>query len=280
VRRTVIALALLTLVPLAACGDDGSAAGDEADGTGGEVETTPMVFGDGAEVLLRLHTGGGFVPMIFVQREVPSFLLFDDGRLVRHTDDGAEVVPEFQEVQLDETETAELLDTAVEVIDGPDVGAPLVTDLPTMTIEATADDGETRALSMYAPGIEDGLTMSEREARDAVDQLVLALDSAGGTTASAYVPEEWLALTVFSGIEPGGIARWPLDPGRMADGRASNVCTRLTQDEFDEVAEALEDGRYEGVVASRNGSAEIALRPVLTGDESCNLGEYDEFVER
>ncbi len=277
-RRTVTALALLALVPLAACGDDGGGrATDEPDQ---EVETTPIVFGDGDEVLLRIQTGGGFVPVIFVQREVPTFLLFDDGRLVRHTNDVSEVVPEFQEVQLDETETAELLATATAVVDGPDVGDPPVTDLPTMTIEVTPDGGETRTLSVYAPGFEDGLSMSERQARDAVDQLVLDLESAGGTTASRFVPEEWLALTMFSGIEPGGIAPWPLAPDRMAGDGTPNVCTRLTQDEFDQVAEALEDGRYEGMVANSNGTAEIALRPVLTGAESCNLGEYDEFVER
>lgn len=42
----------------------------------------------------------------------------------------------------------------------------------------------------------------------------------------------------------------------------------------------LNDAGYEGYVVSVNGSDEIALRPVLTGDETCNLGEFDQFVER
>jgi len=33
-------------------------------------------------------------------------------------------------------------------------------------------------------------------------------------------------------------------------------------------------------VDSRTTVAEIALRPVLTGEETCNLGEFDDFVER
>jgi hypothetical protein len=66
----------------------------------------------------------------------------------------------------------------------------------------------------------------------------------------------------------------------MASDDAPDVCTRLTQAELLELAAALEDGAEEGMVASANGSAELALRPVLTGDETCNLGEHDQFVER
>jgi hypothetical protein len=217
--------------------------------------------------------------VIFAQREVPDVLLFDDGRLVRHRDDGSEVVPEFEEVRLDEAGAAELLASAAAVVGGPDVGDPMVTDLPTMTIDLAHGDG-TRTLAVYAPGFEDGLSEEQRAARDAVDQLVDDLDRAGGTDAGPFVPEEWLALTMFSGIEPGGIAPWPLDPERMASDDAPDVCTRLTQAELLELAAALEDGAEEGMVASANGSAELALRPVLTGDETCNLGEHDQFVER
>lgn len=275
-RRILLVLLPLALAPLVGCGGGGTTGGDEEPG---EIETTPMVFGDGEEVLLRIQTGGGFVPVIFAQREVPDVLLFDDGRLVRHRGDGSEVVPEFEEVQLDEAETAELLASAAAVVGGPDVGNPAVTDLPTMTIDL-ADDGGTRTLAIYAPGFEDGLSQEQRAARAAADQLVEDLDRAGGTDAGQFVPDEWLALTMFSGIEPGGIAPWPLEPERMASDDTPDVCTRLTRDELLELAAALEDGTEEGMVASANGSAELALRPVLTGDESCNLGEHDQFVER
>jgi hypothetical protein len=264
-------------VGLAACGDDGDDGVDSGTIDGAQVASTPLTFGDGNEIWLRVETGGGFVPLIVVQRQTPSILLFDDGRLVRSVGDPDDVVPTFESAQLDEAATAELLDEMAAVVDGPDVGSPPVTDLPTRTIEVTVD-GETRSLDLYAPGFEDGLSPGQVDARHAVDDALA--DAAAVGDAEPYVPDEWLALTTFSGIEPGGMAPWPLAPRRMAGAGTDNVCTRLTRDEFDQVATALNDAGYRGYVVSDNGSAEIALRPVLTGDETCNLGEFDQFVER
>ena len=271
-------LLVLPLLVLAACGDDAGDDGEEAGGN--EVETTPLTFGDGSEVWLRVETGGGFVPMIYNLRQTPQLLLFDDGRLVRRVvdEDIDQIVPEFVEVQLDESATADLLDQFAAVVDGPAVGDPPVTDLPTTTIEVTTD-GDARELGIYALDWTDGLTDDERAARQAaMDAIGAAFDLDGG---EPYVPEEWLVLTVFSGIEPGGITPWPLDADRIAGGGASNVCTRLDPDEFQEVADALDrTSGYEGMFIGPNGSVEVALRPVLTGDEQCNLSDADQFVER
>lgn len=274
--RRITAL-LIALLLLAACGDDGG--GGEAGDTTNEVRTTPLTFGDGDEVWLRVDTGGGFVPLIVNQRQVPDVLLFDDGRLVRLTTDPGAVVPEFEVVRLDETQTAALLDAAGAVIDGPEVGFPDVTDLATTTITLSAES-QDGALEVYALGFDDEqLAVDERAARAAVATLLHDLAAAGD--ADPYVPEEWLALTTAT-LEAADVVDsepWPLDPDRAASADTPAVCTRLTGDEVEQVRTVLLDGESE-LVDTGSTVVEIALRPVLTGEESCNLGEFDDFVER
>jgi hypothetical protein len=229
--RRLVPLALVLALLLAACGDD-SEGDDDAEDSGSAVETTPLTFGDGDEVWLRVETGGGFVPMIYNLRQTPTLLLFDDGRLLRRVDDGSGVVPEFEEVQLDEAGTAELLDDFAAVVDGPPVGDPPVTDLATTTIEVTTD-GDTRELAIYALDWTDGLSDDEVAARQAaIDAIQSAQDLDGG---EPYVPEEWLAIDATT------------DPG---------TCTR--QGELGDVA--------------GDPTLEIAYVPVLTGEEQCPDG--------
>ena len=280
-RRVLALVVVPLLVVLASCGDD-DGGGGSAEG-GGEVRTTPIEFGEGDEVLLRVRTGGGFVPQIFNLREVPSLLLFDDGRLVRlvdNDDDG--VLPQFESVQLDEAATAQLLDDFAAVVDGPDPGDPLVTDLPTTTIEVTTD-GDTRDLAIYALSFEDeSLSDAEQGAREAATEAIddaFALD--GG---EPYVPEEWLVLTTAIGSDVGGATdpqAWPLEPERRAGLEQSAVCTRVTGEDRDLVLEALDDADAYVLVGEGRDLAEIALRPVLTGEESCDdVSDDDSFVER
>jgi hypothetical protein len=269
-RLLLLTTCLFVITGLSACGDDGGG-GATGDDTGGEVQTTPLTFGDGSEVWLRVETGGGFVPMIYNLRQTPSLLLFDDGRLVRRIDDAGldQLVPQFEAVQLDESGTAALLDTFAAVVDGPDPGAPGITDNPSTTIEVTTD-GDTRELSIYALGYDDGLADAEVAARDAATAAIdgaYALDGA-----EAFVPEEWLALSTYNEVEPSTPFDWPLAPERLASVDEPNVCTRLTGDEVDQVITALD-----GLTGAQ---VEIALRPVLTGAERCNLSDADQFVER
>lgn len=238
-----------------------------------------MSFGDGDEVWLRVDTGGGFVPIIVNQRQVPGVLLFDDGRLVRSTSDPGAVVPEFEVAQLDEADTAALLDAAGAVIEGPDPGFPNVTDLPTTTLTLSTGS-EEGALEVYALGFDDEqLDADEQASREAVTALLDDLAAAGD--AEPYVPEEWLALTsaTLEGADVVGSEPWPLDPDRAASVDTPAVCTRLTGDEVDQVRAVLLDGESEFVDTGTT-VVEIALRPVLTGEETCNLGEFDDFVER
>lgn len=277
VMRRIIAL-LVAVVLLAACGDDGG--GGEAEDTTDEVRTTPLVFGEGDEVWLRVDTGGGFVPLIINQREVPEVLLFDDGRLVRLTSDDGAVVPELEVAQLDEDEVAALLDEAGAVIEGPAVGFPNVTDLPTTTIHLTTD-GDDGTLEVYALGFDDEqLTAEEQAARASVTALLEDLDAAGD--AEPYVPDEWLVLTTatLEGADVTETVPWPLDPDRAATAATPSVCTRISGEDATAVLEALATDDPFTYLDTGTTVVEVALRPVLTGEETCNLSEYEDFVER
>jgi hypothetical protein len=190
-RRSL--LLVVALVLLAGCGDDGG--GSTAEEDDGDVQTTPLTFGDGDEVWLRVETGGGFVPVIYNLRQTPSLLLFDDGRLLRRTNDTDEVQPAFEQVQLDEFQTAELLDRFDAVVDGPDVGDPPVTDLATTTI--TTQDGE---LGIYALDWTDGLSDDEVAARQAAVDAIDAAFAFDG--AEPFEPEGWFLLTEGGTCEP------------------------------------------------------------------------------
>lgn len=175
--------------------------------------------------------------------------------------------------------TNEVETTPLTFGDGPDPGFPDVTDLPTTTINVNAGRG-VGALEVYALGFDDEqLTDDEQAARETVTALLDTLTTTGD--AESYVPEEWLALTTatLEGARVVGPEPWPLDPDRAASVDTPAVCTRLTGDEVDQVRTVLLDGESEFVDTGPT-VVEIALRPVLTGEETCNLGEFDEFVER
>jgi hypothetical protein len=275
-----IVTVVLALGVLAGCGDDG---GDTAGEPADEVETVPVELGDGDEVWLEVETGGGFVPAIFNLREVPDVLLFDDGRLVRHAGDGDEVVPTFEAALLDEDDVAGLLAEAEAVLGGPDPGTPNVTDLPTTSIVLTTD-GDERRLDVYALGFEDdaGLTDEEEQAREAASALLDDLATIGH--GEPFVPAEWLALTTatLEGADVTSTVPWPLEPGRAADADTPALCTRVTGEDVDALLGALE-GDDLGYVDTGETVVEIALRPVLTGDESCSdpdLEEFEQFLDR
>ena len=282
-----LALALVVLSTLSACGDDGEAARAE----GGEVETTPVEFGDGDDIWLRVETGGGFVPYLSNLRETPDLLLFDDGRLVREvqTDDLGGPVPEYEAVQLDEAATAELLDTFAAVVDGPDPGDPNVTDLPSTTIEVTTD-GDYRELSIYALGFDDddSLSDSEQAAREAASDAIddaYAIDGRRALRGRRVAGADHRLEVVVQGAEDDTDAAsdpvaWPLDPERMASPAEDEVCTEVEGEDRDAVLDALGDAAFDALVTNGVDFAEVAVRPVLTGEESCGSSDLEGFVER
>lgn len=268
ITATLTGLLLLSAV---ACGDDGAT-------TGNPPPTTAAVeFGAGDQVWLQVRTGGGFVPYVSALREFPEVTLFDDGHLVRVTEDEQGAVPRLERVLLAEDDVADLLDRADAVVHGPDPGTPPVTDLPTTTITLTGPDAEG-SLSAYALGFDEGLPPDQAAAREDIQALVDDLRGSG--EGEPYVPDEWLVLTVadLGEVDVGTTVPWPLEAPRLAGAAEDHVCTRASTDELQPLLDALGSAEPFAYVATGDQVAEVALQPVITGDESCDL--FEEFVER
>jgi hypothetical protein len=167
-RTKSLAIALLVPALLAAsCGrmfdDDGSGAGSgggtgATGGTGGGPAVDHPTGAD--ELVLRVATGGGFVPVEFHLREVPGFSLFGDGRLVVEGPvpeiHPGPALPNLQVSQLSEEAMQAILEQARAAgLFGEDAhyDYPCVTDLPTTTFTLVAE-GRTHTVSAYALGFE------------------------------------------------------------------------------------------------------------------------------
>ena len=81
-RTRTLAIALLIPLTLAACGrlNDDNDGGSGGTGTTGATGIEHPAGAD--ELVLRVATGGGFVPVEYNLKAVPGFSLFGDGRLI------------------------------------------------------------------------------------------------------------------------------------------------------------------------------------------------------
>ena len=125
--------------------------GGSGDGTGGAGE-----YG----LVLQVASGGGFVPIGWDFRQVPSLTVYGDGRAivtgpVTLQYPGA-ALPNLRDVRLGDEAVAEIL-AAAEAAGllgaAPDYGMPPVADVPTTTVTITAG-GETYEHAVYALGME------------------------------------------------------------------------------------------------------------------------------
>jgi hypothetical protein len=206
------AVAFALLVPLVlgvlgACGGPGSG-GDGIDHPTGS-----------DELVLRVHTGGGFVPVEFTLREVPGFSLFGDGRLIV-TGPVIEIypgpaMPNLQLTRLSEEGIQAILEEArgAGLLDGDaSYDYPCVTDVPTTTFTVVAE-GRTHTVSAHALGFGDQMTGDcpdvDVEARAALLEFWTKLgdpeswlpEGSVGQT-EPYVPEEMRVYTMPYGGDP------------------------------------------------------------------------------
>lgn len=156
--------AMLLLVPaliLSACGrlnDDGTRSGGS--GSSGDIEHPT-----GADnLILRMATGGGFVPVEYNLRALPGISLFGDGRLIVE----GPVIEIYPGPAMPNLQVSRLTEEAVQAIlaEAEKAGLlgadatydyPCIADAPTTTFTVAAD-GSTHAVSAYALGFEQGTT--------------------------------------------------------------------------------------------------------------------------
>jgi hypothetical protein len=160
-RSFAIAL-LMPILLLAACGrlnDDGGAGGSgSTGGTGGIAHPSGS-----DELVLRVQTGGGFVPVEYNLRAVPGFSLFGDGTLIVE----GPMIEIYPPPALPNLQASRLTEEAVQAILAEAEAAgllgsdanhdyPCIADAPTTTFTVVAE-GATHTVSAYALGFEEGM---------------------------------------------------------------------------------------------------------------------------
>jgi hypothetical protein len=155
--KTLAITLLVSALILAACGRFNEGGGD----SGGDGRSEGIDHPTGAdELVLRVETGGGFVPVEYNLRAVPGLSLYGDGRLIVEGPVPeiypGRAMPNLRVTRLSEEAVQAMLRAAERAgLLGKDAnyGFPCVTDLPTTTFTVVAD-GATHTVSAYALGFE------------------------------------------------------------------------------------------------------------------------------
>jgi hypothetical protein len=180
------------------------------------------------ELVLRVDTHGGFLPVGFALTHIPQFSMYADGLIVM---EGAQIaiypgpaISPVYSMRVDEEGLRRIVETARRAgLDGPDRTheLPMVADAGTTTF-TFVDDGARHVISAYALGMEDpSIPEDERKARAALLDLQTKLGNVSGWlpegSLSAEQPFDYSRLAVIVSTEPPGEQleqrelTWPLN---------------------------------------------------------------------
>jgi hypothetical protein len=285
-RRTravagLIAVAVSIALVAGACGDDDS--GVETGGTDG-----PFVYPTGAdEIVVRVSSGGGYVPLDVQLADMPEYSLYGDGRLVFL---GPQIeifpppaLPPLLEVQLSDREIQALLQRAADAgLLGEDVdyGSPDVTDLGSTSVTINVD-GTEHASGAYALGFDDeNLTVEQRVARERLQDFIGDVDAA---TAESNVPPYGAdAVSVFV-LKHGPTAGdedldqpaidWPfadLGQAPKLDGASGTRCLTLTAADSAQALELAAGANTLTPWVSNGVEHYVVWRPLLPDETGCD----------
>jgi hypothetical protein len=160
------------------------------------------------EVVLRVSTGGGFVPVSYNLRLVPEYTLYGDGAVVvtgptTMIYPGA-ALPNLQAATITEDTIQAILSAVQEAgLLNPDFdyGQPGISDMPSTTITVNVG-GKTYQSSIYALGADAAggqLTMQQQQARAVVADLTGKLNGMETFQAGVkWAPYQYTALAAFS----------------------------------------------------------------------------------
>jgi hypothetical protein len=246
------------------------------------------------DVVLRMSTGGGFVPQGFLLTEAPEFTLYGDGTVVFRNpanvptapvpDDGVIRSAWFRTARLTEAQVQELLEFAI----GPSgLGIAraqydpcCVADAPstTFTLRAGGLDKEVAVGALDFDDPQPGADSFVRKAFKGLAERLRNLDRSG-MPSPAYVPAAYRGILFDAG--GGGLAvpirDWPwtaFGPDGFispADPNGNQTPTRtLTADEVAELkVNAIEGGAQSIALRTSNGKIFLlGLRPLLPGEKS------------
>jgi len=225
-------LAVAIVLALAACSSRGSIAPSPSPGTPTASPAPPASDGDLAvdhatgatDLILRVETGGGFVPIGFIATQAPWFSLYGDGTLIARDDtapwpepgpDGLMRQPPLFEARLSEDEVQALLRFALGEgglgIARPRYDAVGVADAPSTFFTVRAG-GVERTVEVNALGIDTagGPDTAIRDAFSGLEARLRAIAGGLSATAEPYVPQHWRGVLLQA--EAGGARvalAWP-----------------------------------------------------------------------
>jgi hypothetical protein len=238
----------------------------------------PSIDPDSTKVVLRMHVGGGFVPMSVAMLEMPTFTLYADGSAIFRPSTGGtfDAPPALVRAELSDEQVAALLAFA----GGPGGLADaaeryedmFVSDAPTTVF--TIDTPElSKSVSVYALGIEQPGGSPDAEILARLAELAATLGAfeqqveAGNVESAAlYEPLSYLA-TLAPDFEGNTAAPepWPFDiaiPTLPADGSFAQIV--LTPEQVAQVTTVPSGGvgdlLYIGPADER---VQVSIRPLL-----------------
>lgn len=287
-------LSAAALLVAAGCG------GADQSGSGGTTEpaTTPagLTHATGPnDVVLRIETGGGFVPVEFNLRALPEYTLYGDGTvLMTPAGDPTTVppVPPLETAKLDEAAIQKLLTAAQgaglltdATPDYGDMGSVGVSDMPTTTVTLNVDGKQAShgayGLSMGGAEPAGQLTQAQLDARAALRGFV-DLAKQHDPNATAYAPTRVLVYAgpsleqpdVETGAEP---ATWPLASelatlGEPVSSGLAYRCAVVEGDDATKLVEAVQkapqNAQWVGG-SDRNATFQLVVRPLLPDEAGC-----------
>ena len=261
------------MLVLSACGGQTAEAGDDPQPDEPSETGTPHPTG-ADDVVLRVTTGGGYVPVQNSFAQQPTVLITGDGRffapgVIPAVYPGPLVSP-VTVGQLTEEQLQAILETAREagLLEPPpdyEETQPQVTDQPSTTVAINAD-GEEFSHSAYALGFQE----ETDEARATLLQFIEDASAEVSSVASElYTPEQVAILPLaqrprhlYQLEGRPDLRRWPEDAGKLR----SMSC--VVVDDAELIAELYEANQ---LTFYRSGGKTFALavRPMLPGDPGC-----------
>jgi hypothetical protein len=267
--------------------------------TGGRGEDGRIQYPRGSEdLVLQVHSGGGFVPIVWHLRELSLFSLYGDGRVIT---EGPQIaiypppaLPALLERRVSDEGIQAILKAAREAgLQGSDrryedLG---VTDVPTTTFTMVTE-GQTHQTAVYGLGeLPEYGPVGDREARQKLVEFqseLLNLESwLPQGSVSSDRPYEYGRLRVFvvptseGGGDNGGDdelepsrKEWPLPGPLSAFGEpmpnTPDVrCGTVEGPDLNEVLSAAGEASVETIWQSGGDVHLIAFRPLLPGEPPC-----------
>jgi hypothetical protein len=232
------------------------------------------------DIVLRMESGGGFVPMGFMLTQAPTFTLYGDGTVIFQQVDnrpnpggfGSQAYLPWAVAHLDEDAIQALLQYALQtgrLLNAKDhYDDPMVADAPTTIFNMNAA-GVQKVVTIYALGITEGADRADRAGFSQLAQLLTNFQTQNGIgDLEEYDAAKYKVILMESFGEPVGEALpWPWDDLTLADFPGGDEPGGQALLDKEHVGKLLDvpNGGHPGiwVVAPDDSLVQFGVRPLL-----------------